>query len=133
MPEIRKVAQKLPSNLCTALVQSLFSVQSICTVRKGSASRVHLWVIEKKERNSEKAKVSSETQKGRRAKGKSVRKTASNNKNNNTKGKPRKARRKTKGKELTPNELDDFVKKRDEKRPMCCNFVSDLRLISVLI
>ena len=75
-------------------------------------------------RNSEKAKVSSETQKGRRAKGKSVRKTTSNNKNNNTKGKPRKAREKTKGKALTLKELDDLVKKLDEKRSMCWNFVS---------
>ena len=52
----------------------------------------------KEKRNSEKAKakVSSGTQKGRRAKGKSARKTASNNKYNNTKGKPRKARGKSK-------------------------------------
>ena len=52
----------------------------------------------KEKRNSEKAKakVSSGTQKGRRAKGKSARKTASSNKNNNTKGKPRKAREKSK-------------------------------------
>lgn len=69
--------------------------------------------------------MSSETQKGRRAKGKSVRKTASNNKNNNTKGKPRKARGKTKGKALTLKELDDLVKKLDEKRLMCWNFVSE--------
>ena len=69
--------------------------------------------------------MSSETQKGRRAKCKSLRKPASNNKNNNTKGKPRKARRQTKGKALTLKELDDLVKKRDEKRPMCWNFVSE--------
>ena len=52
----------------------------------------------KEKRNSEKAKakVSSGTQKGRRAKGKSAKKTASNNKNNNTKGKLRKARGKSK-------------------------------------
>jgi len=75
-------------------------------------------------RNAEKAKVSPETQKGRRAKGKNVRKTTANNKNNNTKGKPRKAREKTKGKALTLKELDDLVKKLDEKRPMCWNFVS---------
>ena len=75
-------------------------------------------------RNAEKAKVSSETQKGRRAKGKSIRKTTSNNKNNNTKGKPRKAREKTKRKALTLKELDDLVKKLDEKRLMCWNFVS---------
>ena len=75
----------------------------------------------KEVRNAEKAKVSPETQKGRRAKGKSVRKTTANN---NTKGKPRKAREKTKGKALTLKELDDLVKKLDEKRIMCCNFVS---------
>ena len=69
--------------------------------------------------------MSSETQKGRRAKGKSVRKTASNNKNNNKKGRPRKTRGKTKGKALTLKELDDLVKKLDEKRPMCWNFVSE--------
>ena len=69
--------------------------------------------------------MSSETQKGRHAKGKSVRKTASNNKNNNTKGKRRKARGKTKGKALTLKELDDLVKKLDEKRLMCWNFVSE--------
>lgn len=61
-----------------------------------------------------KAKVSSGTQKGTRAKGKSARKTASNNKNDSTK---RKA--------LTLKELDDLVKKLDEKRPMCWNFVSE--------
>ena len=69
--------------------------------------------------------MSSETQNGRRAKGKSVRKTASNNKNNNTKGKPRQARGKTKGKGLTLKELDDLVKKLDEKRPICWNFVTE--------
>ena len=69
--------------------------------------------------------MSSETQKGRRVKGKSVRKTASNNKNNNTEGKPRKASEKTKGKALTLKELDDLVKKLDEKRSMCWNFVSE--------
>ena len=81
----------------------------------------------KEKRNSEKAKakVSSGTQKGTRAIGKSVRKTASNSKNTNTKGKPRKARGKTKEKALTLKELDDLVKKPDEKRPMCWNFVSD--------
>ena len=79
----------------------------------------------KEKRNSEKGKVSSETQKGRRAKGKSVRKKASNNKNNNAKGKPREARGKTKGKALTLKELDDLVKMLDEKRPMCWNFVSE--------
>lgn len=47
----------------------------------------------KEKRNSEKtkAKVSPGTQKGTHAKGKSARKTASNNKNDNTKGKKRKA------------------------------------------
>ena len=50
---------------------------------------------------------------GRRTKGKSVRKTASNN---NTKGKPRKARGKIKGKAITLKELDDLVNKQDEKR-----------------
>lgn len=78
--------------------------------------------------NSEKtkAKVNSGTQKGTRTKNKSVRKTASNNKNDSTKGKPRKARaKKTKGKALTLKELDDLVKKLDEKRPMCWNFVSE--------
>ena len=81
----------------------------------------------KEKRNSEKSKVkvSSGTQKGRRAKGKSARKTASNHKNNSTKGKPQKARGKTKGKALTLKELDDLVKKLDEKRPMCWNFVSE--------
>ena len=69
--------------------------------------------------------MSSETQKGRRANSKSVRKTASNNKNNNTEGKPRKASEKTKGKALTLKELDDLVKKLDEKRSMCWNFVSE--------
>ena len=49
------------------------------------------------------------TQRGRPAKGKSVRKTASNDKNNNPKGKPRKARGKTKEKALTLKELDDPV------------------------
>ena len=68
--------------------------------------------------------MSSETQKGGRAKGKGVRKTTSNKKNNNTKGKPRKAREKTKRKALILKELDDLVKKLDEKRPMCWNFVS---------
>ena len=62
---------------------------------------------------------------GRRSKGKSARKTASNNKNNNTKGKPRKALGKTKGKALILKELDDLVKTLDEKRPMCWNFVSE--------
>ena len=76
--------------------------------------------------------MSSETQKGRRAKGKSVRKTASNNKNNNTEGKPRKASEKTKGKALTLKELDDLVKKLDEKRSMCWNFVSEELKISTL-
>ena len=79
----------------------------------------------KEKRNCEKAKVSSETQKGRRAKGNSVRKTASNNKNNNTKGKPRKARGKTKAKALTLKEFGDLVKKLDEKRPLCWCFVSE--------
>ena len=66
--------------------------------------------------------MSSGTQKGTRAKGKSARKTASNNKNDNRKGKPRKARaKKTKRKALTLNELDDLVKKLDEKRPICWN------------
>ena len=54
-----------------------------------------------------------------------MRKTASNNKNNNKKGKPRKTRGKRKGKALTLKELDDLVKKLDEKRPMCLNFVSE--------
>ena len=88
----------------------------------------------KGKRNSDttktKAKVSSGTQKGTRAKGKSTRKTASNNKNDNTKGKPRKTRAKKtkgnrKGKALTLKELDDLVKKLDEKRPMCWNFVCE--------
>ena len=82
------------------------------------------WGNRKEIRNAKKAKVSSETQKGRRAKGKSVRKTTSNNKNNNTKGKPQKAREKTKGKALTLKELDDLVKKLNEKCAMCWNFVS---------
>lgn len=74
----------------------------------------------KEKRNSEraKAKVSSGTQKGKHAKGKSARKTASNNKNNNTKAKPWKACGKTKGKALTLKELDDLVKKLSEKSPV---------------
>lgn len=74
----------------------------------------------KEKRNSEKAKakVSSGTQKGKRAKGKSARKTASNNKNNNTKAKLWKAYGKIKGKALTLKELDDLVKKLNEKSPV---------------
>ena len=64
------------------------------------------------------------TKKGTHAKGKSARKTASSNKNSNTKGKLRKACGKAKGKALILKELDDLVEKVYEKRPMCWNFVS---------